>query len=180
MDTLQNDTSKHPGAGETIENNYKRRAATRRTIGGIAYVRDAHGCYIPETYLREKTKIRTPQDALPALASIRYAPQEIFVVLDLDGNNQISEVRHVTVGLVNQCQIHPRETFFGAIQNHAVSVMLAHNHPSGNLEPSESDLAATRRIVEVGKVIGIPVLDHLIVSSTGHLSLRERFPAYFS
>lgn len=154
----------------------------RRVIEGVTYIRDAFGCYVPEslgTWV-QKIKVRTPKDALPALAEIRNSPQEVFMVLDLDGNNQIIEARKVTVGLVNQSQIHPRETFRGAIQNNAVSILVAHNHPSGNLEPSESDLAATRRLVEVSKTIGIPILDHVIVSDTGFVSLRERYPAYFA
>ena len=101
------------------------------------------------------------------------------MVLTLDGNNQLISNHIVTVGLVNQSQIHPRETFRCAILHNAVSIMIAHNHPSGNLEPSESDLAATRRLCESGKTLGIPLLDHLIVSSEGFVSLRERYPAYF-
>ena len=155
------------------------RSPSRRTIAGIAYVRDAYGCYIPASYLKEKTKIRTPKDALPILSSIRLSPQEVVMVLDLDGNNQIIEARKVTMGIVNQSQIHPREVYRGAILNNAVSILLAHNHPSGNLEPSEADLVATRRLVESSKIIGISILDHLIVSHAGHVSLRERFPGYF-
>lgn len=154
----------------------------KRVIEGVTYIRDAFGCYVPESVnlLVQRTRVRTPKDALPALVEIRNSPQEIFMVLDLDGNHQIIEARKVTVGLVNQSQIHPRETFRGAIQNNAVSILVAHNHPSGNLEPSESDLAATRRLVEVSKTIGIPILDHVIVSRDGFVSLRERFPAYFT
>jgi DNA repair protein RadC len=102
------------------------------------------------------------------------------VVLTLDGNNQIIKKHTITVGLANQSHIHPRETFFPAIQDRAVSILVAHNHPSGNLEPSEADLVATKRLVEVSKTMGIPLLDHLIVSENGFLSLRERFPAYFT
>lgn len=180
MDSLQHDNLENPTTEAGPEPSLKPQPAAKKTIGGVAYVRDAYGCYIPASYLKDKTKVRTPKDALPALASIRYSPQEIVAVLDLDGNNQIFNVRHVTIGLANQCQIHPRETFRGAILNNAVSILIAHNHPSGNLEPSESDLIATRRLVEVSKTIGIPVVDHLIVSSTGFLSLRERYPAYFT
>ena len=164
------------------QGNPKRITKSKRVIEGVTYIRDLFGCYVPESLdtLVEKIKVRTPKDALPALAEIRRSPQEIFMVLDLDGNNQIIEARKVTVGLANQSQIHPRETFRGAIQNNAVSILVAHNHPSGNLEPSESDLAATRRLVEVSKTIGIPILDHVIVSETGFVSLRERYPAYFS
>jgi DNA repair protein RadC len=129
---------------------------------------------------RRRLRIRTPKDALPVLGTLRASAQENFVVVTLDGNNQVIKVHAVTVGLANQSQIHPRETFHPAVADRAVSILLAHNHPSGNLEPSESDLAATRRLVEVSKTLGIPILDHLIVSEGGFLSLRERFPAYFA
>lgn len=128
---------------------------------------------------KRKIKIRTPKDALPMLTALRMGRQESVVVLTLDGNNQIIKMHSITLGLANQSQIHPRETFFPAIEDRAVSIMVAHNHPSGNLEPSESDLIATRRLVEVSKTMGIPILDHLIVSEFGFMSLRERFPAYF-
>ena len=128
---------------------------------------------------RKKVKIRTPKDAMPLLGFLRAAAQESVVVVTLDGNNQVIKVHPITRGLANQSQIHPRETFYPAIQDRAVSIMVAHNHPSGNLEPSESDLIATRRLVEVSKTLGIPVLDHMIVSEGGFLSIRERYPAYF-
>lgn len=151
----------------------------RKTIGGVIFVKDRFGTYIPESYLKSRMKIRSPKDAMPALAAIRLSPQEVVVVADLDGNNQIMKVREITQGLANQSQIHPREVFRGAIMNNAVSILVAHNHPSGNLEPSESDLIATRRLVEVSKTIGIPVMDHIIVSADGFMSIRERYPAYF-
>ena len=152
---------------------------SHQTIGGIAYVRDAFGCYVPESFIQAKPKIRVPKDALPLLSTIRNSPQEVVMVLDLDGNNQVIQAREVTKGLANQSQIHPREVYRGALIANAVSILLAHNHPSGNLEPSESDLIATRRLVEVSKTIGIPVLDHVIVGPTGFSSIRERYPAYF-
>jgi DNA repair protein RadC len=128
---------------------------------------------------RKKIKIRTPKDALPVLAALRSAKQECVVVLTLDGNNQVIRAHTITRGLANQSQIHPRETFHPAISDHAVSILVAHNHPSGNLEPSESDLIATRRLVEVSRTLGIPVVDHLIVAESGFLSIREKYPAYF-
>lgn len=128
---------------------------------------------------RKKVKVKTPKDALPLLGSLRSAAQECVMVLTLDGNNQVIKAHTITRGLANQSQIHPRETFYPAIQDRAVSIVVAHNHPSGNLEPSEAYLIATRRLVEVSKTLGIPVLDHLIVAEGGFLSIRERFPAYF-
>ena len=128
---------------------------------------------------KKKVKVKTPKDALPLLGSLRSAAQECVMVLTLDGNNQVIKAHAITRGLANQSQIHPRETFYPAIQDRAVSILVAHNHPSGNLEPSEADLIATRRLVEVSKTLGIPVLDHLIVAEGGFLSIRERYPAYF-
>jgi DNA repair protein RadC len=128
---------------------------------------------------RRRLRIRHPKDALPVLGALRSSSQENFVVVTLDGNNQVIKVHPVTVGLANQSQIHPRETFHVAIADRAVSILIAHNHPSGNLEPSESDLAATRRLSEVSRTVGIPILDHLIVCESGVLSLRERFPNCF-
>jgi DNA repair protein RadC len=157
---------------------------TLLTIGGIGPTK---GCQIlasiefSRRFLvsRKKVKIRTPKDAMPLLSVLRTGVQEMVIVLTLDGNNQVIKMHTITKGLANQSQIHPRETFHPAIQDRAVSILVAHNHPSGNLEPSEADLVATKRLVEVSKTMGIPILDHLIVSENGFLSLRERYPAYF-
>lgn len=126
-----------------------------------------------------KIKVRQPKDLLPVLEGVRLAEQEYMIAFVLDGNNKLTGSFVVSIGLANQCQIHPREVFKFAIRNNGISVMVAHNHPSGNLEASESDLAATRRLSEAGKLLGIPLLDHLIVSEEGYLSIRERFPACF-
>jgi len=166
----------------TLENDLD--LETLKNISGIGLVK---GCQIIASIefsrrfltVKKKIKIRSPKDALPLLGSLRMGKQENVVVLTLDGHNQIIKLHSITLGLANQSQIHPRETFFPAIQDRAVSIMVAHNHPSGNLEPSESDLVATRRLVEVSKTMGIPVLDHLIVSEVGFLSIREKYPAYF-
>lgn len=149
-------------------------------VNGKFYYRDNAGNLIHEMYVKEDPiKVRTPKDVLPALQAIRCEKQEHFMVVTLDGNNQVIKSHLITKGLANQSQIHPREVFFAAISDHAVSIVISHNHPSGNMEPSEADLLATRRLVEAGKTIGIPVLDHLIVSALSFKSLREIYPAYF-
>lgn len=149
-------------------------------IDGKIFVRDSFGGYMPKEKLLVRARIRTPGDAVGELARIRMSEQERFMVILLDGSNAVIESVVVTVGLVNQSQVHPRETFRPAVAQNAVSIILAHNHPSGNLEPSESDLAATRRLAEAGRLLGIPVMDHVIVASTGFKSIRESHPAYFS
>lgn len=133
----------------------------------------------PLSVSKDRVKVRTPKDIVPLCEMIVGSEQECVMVFCLDGSNCVSSRHWVTVGLVNQSQMHPREIYKHAIRNNAVSIVIVHNHPSGNLEPSEADLIATRRMVEVSKTIGIPVLDHLIVSVKGFVSLRDRYPAYF-
>ena len=128
---------------------------------------------------RRRVRIRSPMDALPLLANLRGRRQECFAVLTLDGVHQVVKTHEITVGLANQSQVHPRETFACALQDRAVAIMIAHNHPSGSLDPSTDDLLTTRRLADAGRLLGIPLLDHLIVGEEGFVSLRERFPDYF-
>ena len=124
--------------------------------------------------LGERPKIRKPQDILPYVQPYIRRKQEYFVCITLNGAGEVIETRVVTVGLLDSAQIHPREVFADALADRAAGVILVHNHPSGNLEPSPEDIAITRRLVEAGKLLGIEVLDHIIISPSGHLSLKER------
>jgi len=99
--------------------------------------------------------------------------QEYFLVVMLDGVNNILNMQVVSMGLVNRTLVHPREVFAPAIENRATAIMLAHNHPSGNLCPSTDDLAITARLRKAGALLGIEVLDHVIFSTTGYRSLQE-------
>ena len=117
--------------------------------------------------------VREAADALPYLQSIRAKKQEHFVCISLNGASEVIESRVVTVGLLDTNQVHPREVFSDPIADRAAAVLVAHNHPSGTLEASPEDLALTRRIVKAGDLLGIRVLDHLIVTEEGFLSLRE-------
>ena len=125
-------------------------------------------------------KVRRPKDILPLLHEVRSKKQEHFVVVTLNGNHEVLHNRTITVGLANYCQVHPREVFADALQDRATSVVLAHNHPSGNLEPSREDLDVTTRLINAGKILGITVLDHVIISKRGLRSLRETEPHIFS
>jgi DNA repair protein RadC len=129
---------------------------------------------------RIRQSIQKPVDALPYLTQIRFERQEKFAVITLDGHHHAVETHIVTVGLANQSQIHARETFFPAIRDQAVSILVAHNHPSGHLLPSDADLQATRKLSQAGKVLGIPLVDHLIVAETGVYSIREHHADCFS
>jgi len=79
----------------------------------------------------------------------------------------------VTVGLLNANQVHPREVFSDAIAERAASIILVHNHPSGNTDPSHEDIAVTKRLVEAGEILGIKIPDHIIVSKDGYTSMKE-------
>ena len=117
---------------------------------------------------------RDAADALPYLMGIRKERQEHFVCLSLNGANEVLASRVVTVGLLNSNQVHPREVFADPITDRAASILCAHNHPSGTLEASPEDLAITRRLVSAGEVLGIRLLDHLIVTGDGFLSMKQQ------
>lgn len=129
---------------------------------------------------RRRVRIRRPSDALACLGALRGRRQECFAVLTLDGSHQVIRAHEITVGLANQSQVHPRETYACALEDRAVGILVAHNHPSGSLDPSAEDLVVTRRLAEAGKLLGVPLLDHLIVTEGGYASLRERFPDCFA
>ena len=122
---------------------------------------------------KEGICIKKPDDVFPLLAHITDKKQEYFLCLTLNGANEVIGNRIITVGLLNRNQIHPREVFADAISDRAASIIIAHNHPSGQLEPGPEDLDATHRMVEAGMVLGIAVLDHVIVSKRGFYSFKE-------
>jgi len=119
------------------------------------------------------SKIKQPSDILPALQKYVKRKQEEFIVVTLDGVHSIIKVRSITKGLVNKTVLHPREVFRPAIQDNATAIILAHNHPSGNVDPSAEDGAVTKRLRAAGEILGIAVLDHLIVGSRGYYSYLE-------
>ena len=100
-------------------------------------------------------------------------PQEHFLVVMLNGAHELMGVNVVTVGLVNRTLVHPREVFSEPLKLRATAIVLAHNHPSGNLDPSPDDLEVTMRIKKAGMLLGIEVLDHIIFSSDGYRSMME-------
>jgi len=118
-------------------------------------------------------RIASPVDVLPLVTEWRDKKQEYFVCITLNGAGEVIERRVVTVGILNQSLVHPREVFSEAITDRAASVILVHNHPSGTLDPSTQDLGITRQLVEAGSILGIRVLDHIIVTKKGYASLKE-------
>ena len=99
--------------------------------------------------------------------------QEHFVCISLNGANEVIEKRVVTIGLLDKSPVHPREVFADVIADRAAAVIFAHNHPSGELQPSEADLQMHEQLTEAGKILGIRVLDHIIVTRKGHFSFQE-------
>lgn len=119
----------------------------------------------------ERPIIDTPEKAVAQLADIRDKKQEYFVCLTLDGANRLIAKRIITIGTLTSSLVHPREVFADAITDRAASIIVAHNHPSGNLEPSQADRDVTNRLVEVSKLLMIKLNDHIIVTNKNYKSI---------
>ncbi|MCK5583630.1 MAG: DNA repair protein RadC [Elusimicrobiales bacterium] len=116
----------------------------------------------------------SPEDVWAELKDIRENKKEHFIVFYLDTGNQEIKREIISVGTLNYNIVHPREVFESAVKNLAAGIILAHNHPSGTLEPSPEDLSLNKRLIEAGKILGIQVLDHIIVTQTGFSSFKEK------
>jgi DNA repair protein RadC len=123
--------------------------------------------------LKETVKISCAADVLPLLADIAGKQQEHFICISLNGANEVIEKRVVTIGLLDKSPVHPREVFADVIADRAAAVIFAHNHPSGELQPSDADRRTHDQLTEAGKILGLRVLDHLIVTRKGHYSFQE-------
>jgi DNA repair protein RadC len=123
--------------------------------------------------LKDSVKINCAKDALPLLADIIFKQQEHFVCISLNGANELIEKRVVTIGLLDRSQVHPREVFADVIADRAAGVIFAHNHPSGDLKPSDADLKIHEQLVQAAKILGIRVLDQIIVTRKGYFSFQE-------
>ena len=123
--------------------------------------------------LKDTVKITVAQDVLPLVADIAGKQQEYFICISLNGANEIIEKRVVTIGLLDKNSVHPREVFADVIADHAAAVIFAHNHPSGDLQPSEADRRTHEQLTEAGKILGLRVLDHVIVTRKGYFSFQE-------
>lgn len=122
----------------------------------------------------EKIKISSPSDAAVLLMEeMRYYKKEYFKIILLDTKNNIKKVSEISVGSLNSSIVHPREVFSEAVVNSASSIILVHNHPSGESEPSHEDVVLTNRLDECGKMLGIKVLDHIIIGDGVFYSFKE-------
>ena len=120
----------------------------------------------------EQPVIDSPEKAVEQLTDIRDKKQEHFVCLTLDGANRLIAKRTITIGTLTSSLVHPREVFADAITDRAASIIVAHNHPSGSLNPSTADLEITQRIKKSGELVGIKLLDHVIVTKTSYANIK--------
>lgn len=134
--------------------------------------------------VREKTglyefnsrKIHSPQDAynvVKAVLQLQDEAQEKFGIITLNSKQDVAGVHVISMGSLNSAIVHPREVFKAALLNNAASFICFHNHPSGDPAPSAEDIGLTKRLMEVGEIIGIEVLDHIVVGEDRFLSLKE-------
>lgn len=114
-----------------------------------------------------------PQDVLPLVRHLADRKQEHLICISLNGANEVIASRVVTIGLVNSTQIHPREIFCDPITDRACGIIAAHNHPSGNVLPSEEDKEVTQVLKDAGRILGIELLDHVIFTTKKFYSFAE-------
>lgn len=127
-----------------------------------------------EKYLFDK-KITSPEEIAELLIPLlKDEVKEKFIVICLNKSNKIITKETISIGTLDTSVVHPREVFKVAIDNNAASIIIAHNHPSGNKEPSNEDISITKKLVEAGKMMDIPIFDHIIVAGNSYTSFVER------
>jgi DNA repair protein RadC len=114
------------------------------------------------------------KDAMAQLTDLREAKKEHFVALYLNARNQLVYKETISMGTLNANLVHPREVFEPALKHSAASITVAHNHPSADLEPSSADLELTKRLAEAGKIMGIEIADHIIITKNNYFSFKEK------
>lgn len=118
-------------------------------------------------------EILSPQDIWNQCVDIRESKREHFVAFYLDTQNRLIERQIISIGTLNSSLVHPREVFEPALTLHAASIIIAHNHPSGSMEPSLDDKEVTKRLIESGKILGMELQDHIILSKNEYFSFRQ-------
>jgi DNA repair protein RadC len=150
-------------------------------LKGIKGVGNSKAClifaaaeFVRRGFEKEDVSVKCPTDVLPFVADIRNKTKEYFVAFFLNARNCIIRRDIVSIGTLNASLVHPREVFKPAIEQSAASVIFIHNHPSGDPSPSEDDIKLTKRLVSAGEILGIDVLDHIIITRTGFLSMKAK------
>ncbi len=139
----------------------------RVEVVSIRMVRESSFLYSPR-------HISSPSDALElAKMHLEDRDREEFIIITLDTKNQPTSINMCSRGSINASIVHPREVFKTAVLSNSATILLAHNHPSGNPQPSKEDREITKRLVEAGNILGIKVLDHLIIGHDSYFSFKE-------
>jgi len=150
-----------------------------KRIKGVGLVKASQiiACFeLAKRVLKEKRRevYLKPEDVWNRLRDIRDNKKEHFVVFYLDVRSQEIEREIISVGTLTESLVHPREVFEPAIRNSSAQIIVAHNHPSGDPEPSGDDISITKRLVEAGKILGIKIIDHVIVTKNTFFSFKEK------
>lgn len=131
---------------------------------------------ISSTYImKDRLTVRSPEDvSCMVMEEMRHLRKEVFKVILLNTKNHVIKQLNISIGSLNASIVHPREVFSEAVKHGCSAMVLVHNHPSGDPEPSMEDIETTRRLVSAGDVLGIKVLDHIIIGDGRHISLKDR------
>ncbi len=124
-------------------------------------------------YIKHNPIITSAATLYRYLEEYRYKDKEHFLAITLDGASRVINTHIISIGTLNQSIVHPREVFYPAIKDRAASIIIAHNHPSGELHPSVADKKVTARLKKVGELVGIDVADHIILSHKGYYSFLD-------
>ena len=170
-----------------ILNKYSKKRLLKLTYNDLSKIKGigpAKACTILAAQELIKRALEIGEETLPTVKSIRDViaqfsylrdkTREHLAALYLNARNELVFKKHIFVGTLDANIAHPREIFEHALANHASSVILVHNHPSGDPEPSKADREITKRIIEAGKILGIDVLDHIIITKTKAFSFKEK------
>lgn len=132
---------------------------------------------LKESFKKYETRpvMGAPEKVVELLTSFMPEDKEVFILVSLNTKNAVTAIRTISVGSLNSNIVHPREVFRAAMFDNAAHIIVAHNHPSGDPTPSREDIEITKKLVETGTIIGIPLLDHVIIGngSGRHFSLKE-------
>ncbi|MCK4667751.1 DNA repair protein RadC [Candidatus Dependentiae bacterium] len=124
--------------------------------------------------IKDKVKIQSPESVVSLVHELKDKKQEYFMTITLDGAYNMIKKRVVSIGILNESLVHPREVFADAISDRAAAIVLIHNHPSGEVNPSNEDLIVTKRLMEAGKLLGIKILDHIIIGKEDYFSFKSK------
>lgn len=163
-----------------IDKTYETRTSDLMKISGIG---KAKACQIVASLelarrftppKMRRALITKPSDVIPFVYTYKFEKQENLLVVSLTGAHEVIRVQPITKGILDNCQVHPREIFADAIADRAAAIIIVHNHPSGRLEPSKLDISMTQVMKRCGQLLGIPVLDHIIIGpEDGYCSIPD-------